>query len=200
MNKIITIGREFGSGGREFGRRLAEELGFEYYDKEIITAIAEKTSMSQEYVQEILEGKPHHLFPITIAQSMFITDTYYIQQEQSIYFAQCEIIRDLAQKSNCVIVGRCADFILKDLKPFRIFVYADIESRIKRCIERNSDSQNHLSEKEIKKQILSIDKNRAKYYNFYTGNKWGDKSNYDLCINTTGFTIKEIVPVIAKIF
>lgn len=200
MNKIITIGREFGSGGRELGRRLAEELGFEYYDKEIITAIAEKTSMSQEYVQEVLEGKPHHLYPITIGQSMFIADSFYIQQEQSIYLAQSEIIRDLAQKSNCVIVGRCADFILQDLKPFRIFVYADIESRIARCIERNSDAEKHLTEKEMKKQILSIDKNRAKYYDYYTGNKWGDKNNYDLCINTTGFVIKDIATVISKIF
>lgn len=200
MNKIITIGREFGSGGRELGRRLAEELGFEYYDKEIITAIAEKTSMSQEYVQEVLEGKPHHLYPITIGQSMFIADSFYIHQEQSIYLAQSEIIRDLAQKSNCVIVGRCADFILQDLKPFRIFVYADIESRIARCIARNSDAEKHLTEKEMKKQILSIDKNRAKYYDYYTGNKWGDKNNYDLCINTTGFVIKDIATVISKIF
>lgn len=200
MNKIITIGREFGSGGRELGRRLAEELGFEYYDKEIITAIAKKTSMSQEYVQEVLEGKPHHLYPITIGQSMFIADNFYIQQEQSIYLAQSEIIRELAQKSNCVIVGRCADFILQDLKPFRIFVYADIESRIARCIARNSDSEKHLTEKEMKKQILSIDKNRAKYYDYYTGNKWGDKNNYDLCINTTGFVIKDIASVISKIF
>ena len=200
MNKIITIGREFGSGGREFGRRLAEELGIEYYDKEIITAIAEKTSMSQEYVQEILEGKQHPLYPITIGQSMFITDNFYIQQEQSIYLAQCEIIRDLAQKSSCVIVGRCADFILRDLKPFKIFVYADIESRVKRCLERNTEAEKHLTEKEMKKKILKIDKNRAKYYDYYTGKEWGDKSNYDLCINTTDVVIKEIVPVIAKIF
>ena len=199
MNKIITIGREFGSGGREFGRRLAEELGIEYYDKEIIAAIAEKTSMSQEYVQEILEGKSHHLYPITIGQSMF-ADNYYIQQEQSIYLAQSEIIRDLAQKSSCVIVGRCADFILKDLKPYRIFIYADMDSRVRRCIERNPDSQKHLTEKEVRKQINSIDKNRAKYYDYYTGNKWGDKGNYDLCINTTDLVIKEIVPVIAKMF
>lgn len=200
MNKIITIGREFGSGGREFGRRLAEELGIEYYDKEIIAAISEKTSMSQEYVQEVLEGKPHTLYPITIGQSMFIADSYYIQQEQSIYCAQSEIIRELAQKSSCVIVGRCADFILKDLKPYRIFVYADIDSRVKRCIARNSEAQKNISEKEIKKQIIKIDKNRAKYYDYYTGNKWGDKNNYDLCVNTTDVVIKEIVPVIAKMF
>ncbi len=198
MNKIITIGREFGSGGREFGRRLAEELGIEYYDKEIISAIAEKTSMSQEYVQEVLEGKPHTLYPITIGQSMLIADNFYIQQEQSIYLAQSEIIRNLAQKSSCVIVGRCADFILRDLKPYRIFVYADMESRVKRCISRNSDFEKHLTEKEIKKQIIKIDKNRAKYYNYYTGNDWGDKNNYDLCINTTDLVIKDIVPAIAK--
>ena len=200
MKKIITIGREFGSGGRELGRRLAEELGIEYYDKEIITAIAEKTSMSQEYVQEVLEGKPHHLYPITIAQTMLIADSFYIQQEQSIYLAQSEIIRELAQKSDCVIVGRCADFILKDFKPFRIFVHADLDSRIKRCIARNTDTQKHLTEKEIKKQILSIDKNRAKYYSYYTGNKWGEKSNYDLCINTTDVVIKDIASVISKMF
>ena len=145
MNRIITIGREFGSGGRELGRRLAEELGIEYYDKEIIDAIAKKTSMSQEYVQEILEGKPHHLYPITIGQSMFITDNFYIQQEQSIYLAQCEIIRELAQKSSCIIVGRCADYILKEFKPYRIFVYADMDSRIKRCISRNINANKHLS-------------------------------------------------------
>ncbi len=200
MNKIITIGREFGSGGRELGRRLAEELHIEYYDKEIITAIAEKTSMSQEYVQEVLEGKPHPLYPITVGQSMFITDNFYFHQEQSIYLAQSEIIRSLAQKSSCVIVGRCADFILKELKPYRIFVYADMDSRIKRCIERNKDAKKQLSEKDIKKQIVSIDKNRAKYYDFYTGNKWGDKSNYDLCINTTDVNIKDMASVIAKIF
>ena len=197
---IITIGREFGSGGRELGRRLAEELGIEYYDKEIITAIAEKTSLSQEYVQEVLEGKPHTLYPITIGQSMFVADMFYVQQEQSIYLAQSEIIRELAQKSSCVIVGRCADFILRDLKPFRIFVHANIDSRIRRCISRNTDSQKHLTEKEMKKQIFKIDKDRAKYYNYYTGNDWGDKNNYDLCINTTDVVIKDIVPVIAKIF
>lgn len=200
MNKIITIGREFGSGGRELGRRLAEELHIEYYDKEIIAAIAEKTSMSQEYVQEVLEGKPHHLYPITVGQTMLITDNFYFHQEQSIYLAQSEIIRSLAQKSSCVIVGRCADFILQDLKPYRIFVYADMDSRVKRCISRNTDSQKHLTEKEIRKQIISIDKNRARYYDFYTGNKWGDKSNYDLCINTTDVNIKNMAAVIAKIF
>ena len=199
MNKIITIGREFGSGGREFGRRLAEELGIEYYDKEIITAIAEKTSMSQDYVQEVLEGKPHTLYPITIGQSMLIADNFYIQQEQSIYLAQSEIIRELAQKSSCVIVGRCADYILKDSNPFRVFVYADMDSKIERC-RRKGKGQENLTDKEMKKYILDVDKHRARYYEFYTDQKWGDRKNYDICVNTTNEDIKKIASILAKLF
>ena len=200
MNKIITIGREFGSGGRELGRRLAEELGIEYYDKEVLSAIAEKTSMSEEYLKNVIEGKPHNLFPITIGQSIAVTGSCSFDQAKSIYMAQAEAIKELAQKSSCVIVGRCADYILKDFDPMRIFVYADIESRIRRCIARNTDNEHGMTEKQIKKHIVSIDKCRAKYYEFYTGNKWGDKSNYDLCINTTDVIIKDIVPYIAKMF
>ena len=198
MNKIITIGREFGSGGRELGRRLAEELGIEYYDKEVISAISEKTSMSEEYLKSVIEGRPHHLFPITIGQSISIAEAYGFEQAQSIYSAQTEVIRELAKNSSCVIVGRCADYILRDINPTRIFVYADIESRIRRCIARNGDNEHGMTEKQIKKHIISIDKNRAKYYDLYTGQKWGDKSNYDLCINTTDVVIKDIVPYIAK--
>lgn len=198
MNTIITIGREFGSGGREFGRRLAEELGYDYYDKEIVTEIAKHTKLSVEYVQEIIERKPHNLYPITIGQSFPYIEDFYFTQTQSIYQAQCDIIRDLAMKSNCVIVGRCADYILREYKPFRIFIHADINSRVNRCMERQKDES--LTEKQIKKRILKIDKERAKYYNYFTGYKWGDKSMYDLCINTTDTVIKSIVPVIAKIF
>ena len=199
MNRIITLGREFGSGGREFGRRLAEELGIEYYDKEIISEIAKKTSLSEEYIQRVVEGKPHSLYPITVGHSFSFAGSYYVKQEQTIFFATSEIIRDLAQKSDCLIVGRCADYILRDMNPYRIFVHADIESRVKRCLERNPGSED-LSEKEIKKHILRIDKDRAKYYEYYTSQKWGSMKNYDLCINTTGVTIKNIVPSVAKMF
>jgi len=199
MNKIITIGREFGSGGRELGRRLAEELHYEYYDKEILSAIAKKTELSEEYVKEVIEKTPHSLFPITVGQSFPYVDQYQIAQLGSIYGAQYEIIKELAEKSNCIIVGRCADYILKEYKPFRIFVYADKESKMKRCLSRNTD-KNKLDEKTIEKEMKKIDKGRAKYYNYYTGNKWGDVRNYDLCINTTNQVIKEIVPIIAKMF
>ncbi len=202
MNKIITIGREFGSGGRELGRRIAEELKIEYYDKEIMTEIAKNTSLSEEYIKQVTEHKPHNLFPITIGQSMIGTGDYYLQQIQSVHNAQSDIIKDLAKKSSCVIVGRCADYILKDeldMRVYRIFVYADIEKRIARCAERNADKEG-LTEKEIKKQILEIDKNRAKYYEYYTGQKWGDRKNYEICINTTDMVIKNVAPYFAKMF
>lgn len=198
-NTIITIGREFGSGGREFGRRLAEELGYEYYDKEIITEISKQTSLSVEYVQEILEKKPHNLYPITIGQSFRYTNNYQMNQIQTIFKAQCDIIKSLAEKSSCVIVGRCADYILAEYNPYKFFIYADMDSRINRCLSRSSEYENYTYKK-MKKMIKKIDKERAKYYDFYAGKKWGDKSNYDLCINTTDTEIKKIVPIIAKMF
>lgn len=199
MKRIITINREFGSGGREFGRRLAEELGIEYYDKEIITEIAKHTELSEEYVQKVIESVPHSLFPITIGTSISYMDNHYLKQVQSVYQAQCEIITKLAEQSECVIVGRCADYILKDFKPYRIFIYADMDSRINRCLARNNVNEEYTI-KQITNHIKAIDKGRAKYYESYTGHKWDDKSNYDLCINTTNLNIKEVVPFIAKIF
>lgn len=199
MGRIITVGREFGSGGRELGRRLAELLGIQYYDKEIITEIAANTSLSEEYVRNVVERKPTALYPITIGKSFAYVGEYSLIQQQSVLKAQNDIINDLADKSDCVIVGRCADYILRDKKPLRIFVYANLESRIKRCVSRAESGEN-LSEKDIKKQIKEIDKNRAKYYEFYTGNVWGAKENYDLCINTTDANIKEVVAGIARMF
>lgn len=197
MNQIITIGREFGSGGREFGRRLAEELGYEYYDKEIIAEIAKKTELSESYVQQIVERQPHRLFPITVGQSLAYVNKYQNDLIVKVFNAQCEILKDLAEKSNCVFVGRCADYILKDYKPLKIFIYSDLKSKIERCKERNNDN---LTEDDIRKAIKRIDKERAKYYEFYTGHKWGDKENYDFCINTSNTDIKLLVSVIAKIF
>lgn len=199
MNKIITVGREFGSGGRELARRLAENLNMDYYDKEIITEISKHTSLSEEYVKQVIEHRPHYLYPITTGQSISYVGEYAFQQVQTIYGAQSEIIKSMAEKSDCVIVGRCADYILRDYNPFRLFVYADIESRIKRCMERAAEGEK-LTEKEMKRHILALDKERAKYYEFYTDRRWGDKLNYDLCINTSFLEIKKLVPEIAKLF
>ncbi len=199
MNKIITIGREFGSGGRELGRRLARELGFDYYDKQILSEIAKHTSLSEKYVQQVVENQPRQLFPITVGRSFMYVDTQPLQQASAVFQAQQEIIREMAERSSCIIVGRCADYILRDMKPFRIFVYADMQSRINRCRSRAAEGE-HMTDKEYKQQITGMDKSRARYYDFYTDMKWGDKLNYELCINTTNQDIPTLVGFLARIF
>ena len=197
MSRIITVGRQFGSGGRELGRRLAEKLGYQYYDKEIITEIAKHTSLSEEYVKNLIECKPCNLYPITIGKSITYIGDYQLMQQQSVYSAQNEIIKELADKTDCVIVGRCADYILREYNPYRIFVYAELDSRIRRCMER-AGGEEELSEKQVKRHIKEIDKGRAKYYEFYTGKEWGCMENYDLCINTTKYAIKELAMDIVR--
>ena len=199
MNKIITIGREFGSGGRELGRRLSEKLGFAYYDQEIISEIARRTEMSEHYVQSVVEHQPHFSFPIHIGRSFYPAASPVFDLTMTIYQEQSRIIQEMAMKSDCVIVGRCGDYILRDQKPFRIFVYADMESKMIRCREKASQEEK-MTDKELKQHILGIDKKRAKYYEFYTGHKWGDNLNFDMCINTSHMVIKEMVPALAKLF
>lgn len=198
MNKIITIGREFGSGGREFGRRLSEELGIAYYDQEIISEISRRTSLSEQYVQSIVEHRPVLPYPIHVGTSFYPAANPVFEQSMTVYQEQSRIILEMAQKSDCVIVGRCADYILKEYKPFRIFIYADMETKIRRCREKAPEGEK-LTDKELKQQITAMDKRRAKYYEFYTGHRWGDKLNFDICINTSHTVIKEIVPVVAKL-
>ena len=201
MNRIITIGREFGSGGRELGRRLSEALRFAYYDQEIISEISKRTSLSEQYVQAIVEHQPVFSFPIHIGRSFYPSPNPSFENSMAIYREQSRIISEMAAKSSCIIVGRCADYILKQYRPFRIFVYADMASKIQRCREKASENEKMaMTEKELRQQIAKIDKKRAKYYEFYTGHPWGDPLNFDLCINTTQTVIKEIVPAIAKLF
>ena len=197
MNRVITIGREFGSGGRELGQRLAEVLGIAYYDKEIITEIAKRTELSERYVKNIVERKPVFTFPIHVGRSFVSVNTTHVLQSSSVYAEQCNLLKEFAEKSDCVIVGRCADYVLREYDPFRIFVYAGMDSKIARCRARD-ESGEEKTDKEFKKLITSIDKNRAEYYNFYTGQTWGDKLSYDICINTTGVDINEIAPHVAK--
>ena len=196
MNRIVTIGREFGSGGRELGRRLSEIMGMAYYDKGIVTEIAKRTSMSEEYVQHIIEHRPVMSYPISIGRSFYPMVNPITDQHQTIYQEQHRIIREMAEKSDCIIVGRCGDYILKEQNPFRIFVYAEMESKMARCRERGAEHEN-LTDRELKQQISRVDKNRAKYYEFYTGHRWGERLNYDLCINTTDRSIKELAPLVA---
>ncbi len=198
MNKIITIGREFGSGGRELGRRLSEALGIAYYDQEIISEIVKRTSLSKEYVQAIEEHRPVISFPIHIGRSFYPALDPMFEQNMAVYQEQAKVIEEMAAKSYCVIVGRCADYVLREQNPFRLFVYADMESKMKRCRAKGPEDEK-LTDRELRQKIQGIDKKRAKYYEFYTGNKWGDKLNFDLCVNTTQTQIKEIVPALAKL-
>ena len=199
MYRIITIGREFGSGGRELGKRLAEELGFAYYDKEIISAIAERSQLAEDYVNQVVENQIHTYYPITIAVSMAATpeDTVY-SVNRSIFSAQAEILQELAQKSDCVIVGRCADHILAEHKPFRIYVYADMAHKIARCRAKGEDGDG-LTDKELEKRIRNVDKARASYYRFYTGESHDDRMTYDLGINTSTIAIPDAVAAIAAL-
>ena len=184
MKRIITIGREFGSGGRELGRRLAEELGFEYYDKEIISAIAAHTSLSESYVHQVIERTPHHLCPITVGQSLSYLSDYQFQMVQSVYQAQSEILRSMADKSDCVIVGRCADYILRDHpRCVNIFVTADMKDRICRLRETNPN----ISAEDAEIYLEKADKKRSSYYNYYSNKTWGAAATYHLCINSSVF-------------
>ena len=172
-------------------------MGIEYYDREIITEIAKNTAFSEQYVKQVIENNPHDLFPISVAHTFSYIDANTIFQKQKIFTEQEKVIKKMAAASDCVIIGRCADYILKDFNPLRIFVYADMDSKVERCLKRNESVEN-LSRKKLVKKIKSIDKNRARYYNYYTGEKWGDPLNYDICVNTTSVSIDDIVKSLSK--
>ena len=192
MNKVITISREFSSGGREFARRLADKLNFAYYDSEIITELAKRTNLAEEYISSLNEQSPAPLLPITVGNTFSpIVDVRW-EHQNTIFAEQSKLLRELAEKSDCVIVGRCADYSLREFNPIRVRLYADMESRIERCKSRAADGEK-LTDREIKQRINEIDKSRSKYYQFYTGKKWDDMLNYDICINTTGKDIKQLV-------
>ena len=200
MNKIITVGRQFGSGGRELGKRLAENLGIAYYDKEIIEEISKRTQLAESYVQQIVEQKTGVFFPITIGRTLHAgSNDYIMRQYTAVYAEQTNVLREMAEKSDCVIVGRCADYILKDYHPFRIFVYSDMDAKVKRCREK-ADEHEHLSDKELRKLIRSIDKSRAKYYHYYSGQIWGKHTNYDMCVNTSSISVKELATALSHLF
>ena len=197
MNRVITIGREFGSGGRELGKRLSERLHMAYYDQEIVIEIAKKTKLAESYINQVMDSGPSVFFPITIGRTMYPQMDPTLDLNNTIYLEQSRIIREMAEKSACVIVGRCADYILREMNPFRLFVYADMAAKIERCRKKAPEGE-HLSDKEMRAQISKVDKRRASYYQFYTGQDWGDRLNYDLLINTSNVPIKEIVEAVAN--
>lgn len=193
---ILTISREFGSGGRELGKRIADILGYSYYDREIITAIAEKHNYDENYVESMLESRFPFSMPITYGRTFSYTDATG-QQAIQLLSTQYKLLREFASKGNCVIVGRSANIILEDFDPLNIFVFADMDSKIKRCRERAPDNEK-LSDFEMKRKIKQIDTSRAKHQKFLSEQKWGNKEGYHLCVNTSGLDIKALSPVIAE--
>lgn len=198
MNTIITIGREVGSGGRVVGEKLAEALGFRYLDREILAEIAQHSSLTEDYVQEVVERRPKPAFTFAGGQMMAFHETYATMPTQAIYQAQRLAVQKLAEHSSCVIIGRCADYILRDMHPIRIFLYADLETRVKRCLERQQGTET-LDEKAMRQLVQRLDKERAKYYDFYTGLRWGAKENYDLCLNTAGADLSLMASILADV-
>lgn len=190
MNKIITVSREFGSGGREIGKRLADELGFSYYDQELITTIAKETGMTEKYIEDISEKG---IYPYAFQFAKSFTAYSPMQNKQTeILVTEAKILKKIAEKGNCVIVGRGANVILRDYNPMNIFVYSDIKSKIERCKAKGSETEG-LSERDLEKRIIQINKERKKFHSLISNLEWGDKENYHLCINTSGLEIKNII-------
>lgn len=194
---IITISREFGSGGRELGKRLSNVLEIPCYDKEIIQMIAEKQGFDEQYVSHISEKNLQATYPRTIGCRFTMTPHPVTKQAVTIAVEQQKIIKTFAAQGDCIMIGRCADVILKEYNPFNIFVYADMDTKLKRCIERAPKGEN-LTPTELERKIREVDKERAKHREFYISAKENARSNYHLCINTSSIEIKKIVPVLAE--
>ena len=193
--RIITISREFGSGGRELGTRLAELLGWDYYDREIISAIAEKKGMEENYVEKALENRTWQNVPLTFRGS-FVGSTNAVQT--NLLVEQKRVIEGIARLGqDCVIVGRNADVLLKEYAPFNIFVCASLDAKVQRCLERAMAGA-ELTAREVEMQMRVIDKNRAQTREIISGIKWGARENYHLTVNTTGWEIKELTPAVAE--
>ncbi|MBQ3090085.1 MAG: cytidylate kinase-like family protein [Oscillospiraceae bacterium] len=193
--RIITVSREFGSGGRELGKRLADALGFAYYDKEVITAVAKRNSLDENYVDKTLEQDFFRSVPMTFGHTFAYIPTL-PYDASSLFIEQQKIVRELAKKGDCVIVGKNADCILDREKPFKIFVYADMKGKIARC-KRRAPEDEKLSDREMEKKIRQVDRARANSHALLADLPWGDRRGYDLCVNTTDVWVKDIVPAVA---
>ena len=195
MKKIITISREFSSGGRELGKRLADALSIPCYDHQIIEMVAERQGLDKTYVANLSEQDICVFYPNTIGRG-FINSNVAGLPSMQIVAEENRLIKELAEKGDCVIVGRAADIILKDYDPLNIFVYADMESKLERC-KSHAAHEEHLTDRQLIRKIKRIDKKRASYRTLFTDKKWGHRESYDLCVNTSGKDIKKLIPSLA---
>ena len=192
-NKIITISREFGSGGRTVGKLAAEMLGIPCYDQEIIQKIAEESGLAEEYIQERGESTPSTSW---IANAFSIRGSGFMVNEDQIWSSQCKVIMDLAVKGPCVIVGRCADHILAgehDL--LRVFIHAPIEKRAERIVREYGDS-----DVSVEKRLADKDKRRKAYYQLYTDTEWGIAKNYDITMDSSVIGTQKCAEIIVDLY
>lgn len=194
---IITISREFGSGGRELGKRLADLLGYDYYDREILSAIAKAKGMDEEYVEKAMENGFWRSVPLSFRHS-FAGPAMLATPQVELLLEEKRVLEQIAAKGrDFVIVGRNADVYLGEYSPFQLFVCAPEEAKLSRCRERAPEGEK-LSDKELLQNVRRIDKNRARTREIITGSKWGDRANYHAIINTGDWCIKELVPSVAE--
>ena len=194
--RIITVSRQFSSGGRELAKRMADILGFDYYDKEIIAEIAKSTNLEKDFIESSLING-YRAIPLHFARSFSFA--YASTGKSQLLVEEKRVIDAIAKKGkDFIIVGRNADLLLKEYKPLNIFVCADLESKIQRCIDKALIGENP-TRKEIEKKIKEIDKNRASTRAILSESKWGECVNYHLTINTTGWQIKELTPIISAL-
>lgn len=187
-NFVITVSREFGSGGRYVGRLIADKLGIKLYDKDLIVKLAEKTGLSEEYIENN-EQKRDSL--------ALLNNGYYsgLNNADDLFIEESEIIKDIAEKESCVIIGRCSDFILKENKNvLRVFISSSMKDKLDRAVNiYGFDKKN--AEKEIKK----IDKLRSNHYKYYTGGEWSNASNYDICMNSDLYGVEKTADIICNL-
>lgn len=183
MDKIITISRQYGSGGHEVGKRLAGKLGISFFDGELLSIAAKNSRFAESYLKKLDEKKPNFFNFGSISAFPVISNISSVSPNDEVFLLILKTIKDVASKGPCVIVGHCADYILKDLDPVNIFINADLEDRIQRKLALEDNSS--MTREEMEKRVISKEKSRAKFHEFYSHEKWGDASLYDLCINTS---------------
>lgn len=194
MKQIITIGRQFGSGGSDIGKALGELLGIKCYDKEILYEAAKNSGMCEEIAEQYDEaGQKSFLY--SLATTGYFGNTMnYEPINAKLYSAQFQLIRSIAKEESAIFIGRCADYVLEEEENLtKIYIMADLEDRVS-----NVAKSHNISEKEAIKLIQKRDKQRASYYNFYTSKKWSDVTSYDLCINVSKVGVQGAVDLIKK--
>lgn len=189
-NRVVTISREFGSGGRTIGRKLAEELGIPCYDAELIQQLARESGFSEDYIRDAGEYAPGGYLSLLSNRAFALTN------EDVLWELQYKVITDLAEKGPCVIVGRCADYILRDTADcLKAFIHADMDFRAKRIVEVYGER-----EQSPEQRLKDKDKRRAAYHRFYTNMKWGHAQNYHICLDSGKLGIDSCVEILRQLY